>query len=89
MQEFAVRRYGDTIYHHCLAEGPVDAAHWFAHAQEGIADKNFQALVKDLSKPVSDETGRGDNPSVVVVHHGPPTEGSRTVTDLKRTSPVL
>ena len=88
MQEYGVRRYGDLVYHHCLAEGPVDAAAWFAHAQAGMADKDFQALVKDLSKPVSDETGLGANPSVVVVRHGPATEGSRTATDLKRTSSI-
>ena len=89
MQEFGVRRYGDTLYHHCLAERPADAANWFAHARAGLADKNFQALVKDLSKPVSDETGLGENPSVIAVHHGPATEGSRNVIDLKRTSPIV
>jgi hypothetical protein len=89
MREFGVRRYGDTIYHHCLAEAPPDAARWFAHAREGLAEKDFQALVKDVSKPVSDETGLGDNPSVVAVRHGSATEGSRNITDLKRTSAVL
>jgi hypothetical protein len=89
MQEFGVRRYGDTLYHHCLAERPADAARWFAHNRAGMSGKDFQAIVKDLNKPVSDETGRGENPVVVAVRHGPPTDGSRNATDLKRTSAIL
>ncbi|MFL5414774.1 MAG: hypothetical protein ACJ78Y_02170 [Myxococcales bacterium] len=54
-----------------------------------MSGKDFQALVKDLTKPVTDETGRGENPLVVPVRHGPPTDGSRNVTDLKRTSAIL
>lgn len=88
MREYGVRRYGDLTYHHCLAETAADAANWFAHAQEGIAGKDFQALVKDVGRPVSDEAGMGANPVVVVVHHGPLTQGGRAATDLKRTSPL-
>lgn len=88
MREFGVRRYGDLQYHHCMAESEADAASWFAHAQTGIAGKDFQALVKDVSKPVSDEAGMGGNPVVVAVHHGPLTDGARAATDLKRTSPL-
>jgi hypothetical protein len=86
MREFGVRRYGDTLYHHCMADSAADAASWYAHNQPGIADKNFQALVKDVARPVSDEAGIGGNPQVVVVHHGPPTSGAKTAVDLKRTS---
>jgi hypothetical protein len=86
MREFGVRRYGDAVYHHCLAEAAADAAVWFAYAQPGMAGKNFQALVKDVSKPVTDESGMGGNPSVIVVRHGPVTEGAKNATDLKRTS---
>jgi hypothetical protein len=88
MREFGVRRYGDTVYHHCLADTASDAAGWFAHSRAEVAGKNFQALVKDVAKPVSDETGLGENPSVVVVRHGDLTEGSRNATDLNRTSYV-
>jgi hypothetical protein len=76
MREFGVRRYGDVQYHHCLAATEADAASWFAHHQTGIAGKDFQALVKDVSKPVSDEQGAGANPVVIAVHHGPLTEGA-------------
>ena len=86
MQEFGVRRYGDAVYHHCLAAAPADAAAWFAHSQPGLAGRNFQALVKDVSKPITDEAGIGGNPSVIVVRHGPLTSGAKTATDLKRTS---
>jgi hypothetical protein len=88
MREFGVRRYGDTVYHHCLAEEASDAASWFARSHSETAGKDFQALVKDLGKPVTDETGLGDNPSVVVVRHGDLTQGSQHATDLKRTSLV-
>jgi hypothetical protein len=88
MREYGVRRYGDIIYHHCMAESPADAAHWFAHAQEGIAGKDFQALVKDVALPLNDVTGPGANPQVVVVRHGPLTEGAKRAVDLKRTSPL-
>jgi hypothetical protein len=86
MREFGVRRYGDAVYHHCLAETATDAAAWFAFARPGMAGKNFQALVKDVSKSVTDESGMGGNPSVIVVRHGPVTEGAKNATDLKRTS---
>jgi hypothetical protein len=88
MREFGVRRYGDTIYYHCLAATAADAASWFAHAHPGLAKHDFQALVKDVSAPVVDETGLGANPSVIAIRHGPITEGARDATDLKQTSPV-
>ncbi len=88
MREFGVRRYGDTLYHHCMANSAADAANWFAHAHTGIAGKDFQALVKDVTVPVSDEAGRGGNPQVVLVRHGPLTAGGKSATDLKRTSPL-
>lgn len=86
MREFGVRRYGDTLYVHCMADSAADAANWFAHAQAGIAGKDFQALVKDVAVPVTDEAGRGENPQVVPVRHGPLTDGGKRATDLKRTS---
>jgi hypothetical protein len=86
MREFGVRRYGDTLYHHCMADSAADAANWFAHFQTGINGKDFQALVKDVARPVSDEAGIGGNPEVVVVRHGPLTPGGKAATDLKRTS---
>jgi broad specificity phosphatase PhoE len=86
MREFGVRRYGDTLYHHCMADSAADAANWFAHFQTGIEGKNFQALVKDVARPVSDEVGIGGNPEVVVVRHGPLTPGGQAAIDLKRTS---
>ena len=86
MREFGVRRYGDTLYHHCMAESPADAASWFSHFQSGIEGKDFQALVKDVARPVSDEAGIGGNPVVVVVRHGPLTAGGMAAMDLKRTS---
>ena len=86
MREFGVRRYGDTLYHHCMAESPAAAASWFSHFQSGIEGKDFQALVKDVARPVSDEAGIGGNPVVVVVRHGPLTAGGKAATDLKRTS---
>jgi hypothetical protein len=88
MREFGVRRYGDTIYCHCLAATAADAAHWFAHAQPGLTKHDFQALVKDVSAPVVDEIGLGANPSVIAVRRGPMTEGAKDATDLKRTSRV-
>jgi hypothetical protein len=88
MREFGVRRYGDTLYHHCMAESAADAANWFSHFQSGIAGKDFQALVKDVARPVTDEAGIGGNPQVVVVRHGPLTNGGKAATDLRRTSAV-
>jgi hypothetical protein len=89
MKEFGVRRYGDTVYHHCLADSAADAAAWFAHTQPGLAGRDFQALVKDVGKPVTDEAGIGGNPSVILVRHGPLTVGASKATDLKRTSALL
>jgi hypothetical protein len=86
MREFGVRRYGDTLYHHCMAESAADAASWFAHFQTGIAGRDFQALVKDVAKPLTDESGIGGNPQVVIVRHGPLTAGGTAATDLQRTS---
>lgn len=86
MREFGVRRYGDKLYHHCLADSEADAASWFSHSQAGMAGRNFQALVKDVSKPVTDEAGYGGNPAVILVRPGPPTPGAKEATDLKRTS---
>lgn len=88
MREFGVRRYGDSLYHHCLAESSADAANWFAHFQTGIEGRNFQALVKDVERPVSDEYGIGGNPEVVVVRRGPLTPGGMAAKDLNRTSPL-
>lgn len=88
MREFGVRRYGDSLYHHCTADSAAAAANWFAHAQEGIAGKDFQALVKDVALPLSDVAGPGANPQVVVVRHGPLTDAGNGATDLKRTSPL-
>src|SRR3989442_2137242 len=64
MQEFGVRRYGDAVYHHCLADAAADAAAWFAQARPGMAGKNIQALRKDVSQPVHDEAGRAGETSV-------------------------
>jgi hypothetical protein len=89
MKEFGVRRYGDTVYHHCLADAAADAAAWFAHTQPGLAGRDLQALVKDVGKPVTDEAGIGGNPSVILVRHGPLTVGASKATDLKRTSALL
>jgi hypothetical protein len=88
MREFGVRRYGDTLYHHCLAGSEAAAASWFAHSQAGLEGHDFQALVKDVAKPVTDESGIGGNPLAVRVRHGALTEEGRTATDLGRTSPV-
>ena len=88
MREFGVRRYGDTLYHHCMAESAADAANWFSHFQSGIAGKDFQALVKDVARPVTDEAGIGGNPQGVGVRHGPLTNGGKAATDLRRTSAV-
>ena len=86
MREFGVRRYGDAEYRHCMADAAADAAAWFAHTQPGMAKKNFKALVKDVSQPVTDEAGLGGNPSVIAVRHGPMAAGAKNATDLKRTS---
>jgi hypothetical protein len=88
MREFGVRRYGDLSYRHCMADSPAAAANWFAHAEEGIAEKNFQALVLDVVAPEQGVGARGDNPQTVFVRHGPLTDAGRTVTDLKRRSPL-
>ncbi len=88
MREFGVRRYGDSLYHHCMADSAVDAANWFAHFQTGIDGRDFQALVKDVSRPVSAEASVGGNPDVVEVRHGPLTPGGKAAIDLKRTSSV-
>src|SRR5438132_11909559 len=84
MREFGVRRYGDRLYHHCMADSAADAASWFAHFQTGIEGKDFQALVKDVARPVSDEAGIGGNPQGAVVRHGLLTPGGEVATDLKR-----
>jgi len=86
MREFGVRRYGETLYYHCMAANAADAAEWFAHSQPKLAGHDFQALVKDIARPVVDETGLGGNPSVVFVRHGALTEGAKKAIDLKRTS---
>jgi len=86
MREFGVRRYGDSLYCHCMANSPADAASWFSHFQTGIEGKDFQALVKDVARPVTDEAGIGGNPEVVMVRHGPLTPGGKAAIDLKRTS---
>jgi hypothetical protein len=69
-----------------MAESAADAADWFAHAQGGLAGKNFQALVKDVAVPVNDGIGPEANPQVVAVRHGPPTAGGSGAVDLHRTS---
>ena len=86
MREFGVRRYGETLYYHCMAANAADAAQWFAHAQPKLAGRDFKALVKDVARPVVDEIGLGGNPSVVSVRHGALTEGAKNAIDLKRTS---
>jgi hypothetical protein len=86
MREFGVRRYGETLYYHCMAANAADAAGWFAHAQPRLAGHDFQALVKDVARPVVDEIGLGGNPSVVFVRHGALTDGAKNAIDLKRTS---
>jgi hypothetical protein len=88
MREFGVRRYGDTLYHHCMADSPTDAANWFAHFQTGVTGRSLQALVKDVERPVTEDYGIGGNPEVVVVRHGPLTVGAMAARDLNRTSPV-
>src|SRR2546427_2246408 len=87
MREFGVRRYGDTLYHHCMADSAADAANWFAHFQTGIEGKDFQALVKDVARPVSDEAGIGGKPEGGVVRHRPPPPGGEGAGGLKRTPP--
>jgi hypothetical protein len=69
-----------------MAANAADAADWFAHAQPGLAGHDFQALVKDVAKPIHDEIGLGENPSVISVRHGTLSEGAKNATDLKRTS---
>ena len=51
MKEFGVRRYGDTLYYHCMAADAADAAAWFALAQPGLAGHDFQALSRTLPRP--------------------------------------
>src|SRR2546428_787296 len=72
MREFGVRRYGDSLYHHCMADSAADAANWFAHFQTGIEGKDFQALVKDVARPVSDEAGIGGETQEVIIRPRPP-----------------
>ena len=86
MREFGGRRYGDTLYYHCMAANEADAARWFAHSQPGLASHDFQALVKDVSRPVADEIGLGENPSVISVRRSDRGDGAGSATDLKRTS---
>src|SRR3989441_6879372 len=86
MREFGVRRYGDTLYHHCMADSAADAANWFAHFQTGIEGKDFQALVKDVARPVSDEAGIGGDPEGVGVSPRPPTPGGQAAIGLRRTT---
>jgi hypothetical protein len=74
------------LYYHCMAANAADAAEWFAHSQPGLAGHDFQALVKDVARPVNDEIGLGENPSVVSVRHGALTGGAKNAIDLKRTS---
>lgn len=89
MREYGIRRYGDTTYRHCLADSPEAAANWFAHAAEGLEGKDFQALVLDISLPeVGLGGGKGDNPRILYVRHGPLTADGRNATDLERTSPL-
>ena len=89
MKEFGVRRYGDVTYRHCLADSPQAAANWFAHAVDGIEDKDFQALVLDIALPkVGVDGAAGENPQVLYVRHGPLTADGRNATDLGRTSPL-
>jgi hypothetical protein len=88
MREFGVRRYGDTNYRHCMAESATAAANWFAHAEAGIADKDFQALVMDPVLPIEGVGARGDNPQTIYVRHGPLTESGRNATDLNRRTPL-
>lgn len=84
MREYGVRRYGDVVYRHCMAESPEAAAQWFANIEPGISGKNFQALVLDVALPLSGAEGAMANPQVVHVRHGPMSENSAV--DLKRTS---
>ena len=92
MREFGVRRYGDTSYRHCLADSPAAAANWFAHAQENVKDKDFQALVLDVTAPAvaadPRKGGRDGNPQTVFVRHGPLTDAGRGAVNLDRTSPL-
>jgi hypothetical protein len=69
-----------------MADSAADAASWFSHFQSGIEGKDFQALVKDVARPVTDEAGIGGNPEVVIIRHGPLTSGGMAARDLKRTS---
>jgi hypothetical protein len=89
MKEFGVRRYGDSIYRHCLADSAAAAANWFAHSQSGLEERDFQALVKDMSLPEKGFGERGDNPVTIHVRRGPHTESGQNVTDLKRTSDLV
>jgi len=83
MREYGVRRYGDVVYRHCMAESAEAAAQWFAHVEPGISAKNFQALVLDVASPLSDAPG-APNPQIVHVRHAPKSDDG--VVDLKRTS---
>ena len=92
MREFGVRRYGDTSYRHCLADSPAAAANWFAHKQDNVKGKDFQALVLDLALPLEaadpHKGGGGGNPQTVFVKHGPLTDAGKSAVDLDRTSPL-
>lgn len=93
MREFGVRRYGDTSWKHCLADSPAAAANWFAHKQDNVKGKDFQALVLDVGAPVvaaePRKGGADGNPQTVFVRHGPLTDAGRAAVDLDRTSPLL
>jgi hypothetical protein len=69
-----------------MAESATDAASWFAHAQPGLAAKDFSALVIDVAVPLNESLGPLANPQMVPVRHGPLTEGAKRAVDLKRTS---
>src|SRR2546427_12911683 len=88
MREFGVRRYGDTLYHHCMADSAADAANWFAHFQTGIEGKDFQALVKDVARPVSDEAGIGGKPEGGGGRPRPPPAGGEGADGLESTRPL-
>src|SRR2546427_9882601 len=85
MREFGVRRYGDTLYHHCMADSAADAANWFAHFQIGIEGKDFEALVKDVARQVSDEAGIGGHPEGGGAVRRPPPPAGWEWIQLERT----
>src|SRR5437870_8457265 len=87
MREFGVRRYGDTLYHHCMADSAADAANWFAHFQTGIDGRDFQALVKDVARPVA----RYSIPVGLAARAAMEREGSpsKAASSLTRSRPTL